>query len=128
MPASVCALAPLDSPSHSAVRDFAILLPFTFRRQLNSSCANTYTLKPGKINDFMLEAVCGSGVVVVDVVVVVLCIETLTLSRAQGGGERWRSTSWNWRDFRKWILKHRSDHPDLDNVVGETIGLQVIWL
>lgn len=61
--ALVClpASAPLDSPSHSALRDLAIRLSFTFRRQLNSSCANTFTLNRACINDFMLEPLCGGG-------------------------------------------------------------------
>lgn len=61
MPAGICALAPLDSPSHSTLRDLAIRLSFTFRQQLNSSCANTFTLNRACINDFMLESLCGSG-------------------------------------------------------------------
>lgn len=60
-PACICALAPLDSPSHSTLRDLAIRLSFTFRRQLNSSCANTFTLNRACINDFMLESLCGGG-------------------------------------------------------------------
>lgn len=55
------ALAALDSSPHSAVRDLAIQLSFTFRRQLNSSCTNTYTLSRACINDFMLEPLCGGG-------------------------------------------------------------------
>lgn len=61
-PAGICALAPLDGPPRSAVREPAIRPSFTFRQQLNSSCANTFTLKQACINDFMLEPLCGSDI------------------------------------------------------------------
>lgn len=60
-PASVCVLAPLDSPPQSPLRDLAIQLPFTFRQQLNNSCTNTYTLNQACVNNFMLEPLCGVG-------------------------------------------------------------------
>lgn len=57
LPAGVCALAPFGQYAAGCCQR----LSFTIRRQLNSSCANTYTLNGARINDFMLEPLCGGG-------------------------------------------------------------------
>jgi len=94
-PGPLPGLPPLDSPSHRP--------GFTafFYLQLNSSCTNTYTLKLSYINDFMLEPLCNSGseVVVVALVVVVLCVETLTSTDSFKGTHWWGVMAQNQLDW-----------------------------